>query len=209
MEGLDSGTVELIGAFLTGVVGPVAYYIVSRIILIKREKERDAVKESVEDNYIIEHELENIRQELNADRVWVAQFHNGGTFYPTGKSVQKFSIFYESTSPGISSVARTLRNIPCSLYSKALSKLLKRDDLFIPSFQEKMYNTYGLDSMIEVTGSMSMYILPLFSMDNKFIGMIGVDTIKTEKKLKHGEWEYFHIHAGRISGFLSNYLNKD
>ena len=86
---------ELIGAFLTGVVGPVLYLLVSKYLQKQKDKTRDIVKENISSVSLISNELEEIGDEFKADRVWIAQFHNGGNFYPTGKSIQKFSIFYE------------------------------------------------------------------------------------------------------------------
>ena len=86
---------ELLGAFLTGVVGPIMYLIVSKHLAKHKEKSRDKVKECLKDSTLISDELEEMRDEFRGDRVWITQFHNGGNFYPTGKSIQKFSIFYE------------------------------------------------------------------------------------------------------------------
>ena len=84
---------ELIGAFLTGVVGPVIYLIVEKYLKKEKNKGRDIVKENIVSVSLINNELEEIREEFKGDRVWISQFHNGGNFYPTGKSIQKFSIF--------------------------------------------------------------------------------------------------------------------
>ena len=103
---------ELIGAFLTGVVGPILYLIINKVIQSRADKKRDKVKEAIIDIAIVNNEIEEIREEFNGDRVWITQFHNGGNFYPTGKSIQKFSVFYEVTKAGVSSVSHTFNNIP-------------------------------------------------------------------------------------------------
>ena len=82
---------ELIAAFLTGVVGPILYLVVSKHLQKQKDKGRDIVKENITSVSLISDEIEEIRNEFKADRVWIAQFHNGGNFYPTGKSIQKFS----------------------------------------------------------------------------------------------------------------------
>ena len=40
-----SHTMELLGAFLTGVVGPVAYFLVNRYFQKHKESKRDKIKE--------------------------------------------------------------------------------------------------------------------------------------------------------------------
>ena len=86
-------TIELLGAFLTGIVGPILYLLIDRYINKQKEKKQDKLRESIIEGNLIDDELISIREEYSADRVWISQFHNGGNFYPTGKSIQKFSIF--------------------------------------------------------------------------------------------------------------------
>ena len=102
----------------------------------QKDKTRDIVKENISSVSLISNELEEIRDEFKADRVWIAQFHNGGNFYPTGKSIQKFSIFYEVTKAGVSSVSHTFNNIPCSLYPKAFEHMMEGKGIFINDYKE-------------------------------------------------------------------------
>ena len=143
---------ELLGAFLTGVVGPVLYLLISRYLQKQKEKSRDIVKENIVSVSLISNELEEIREEFKGDRVWIAQFHNGGNFYPTGKSIQKFSIFYEVTKIGISSVSHTFNNIPCSLYPKTFEHTMDGNNIYIPDFKDPKIATYGLKGAAESVG---------------------------------------------------------
>ncbi len=198
---------ELIGAFLTGVVGPILYLIVNKISAARAAKNRDTVKEAIVDITIINNEIEEIREEFKGDRVWIAQFHNGGNFYPTGKSIQKFSVFYEVSKIGISSVAHTFNNIPCSLYPKAFEHMMEGNGIFIPNFSDPKVATYGLKGAAESVGTKSSFLVPLFTLDEKYLGNIGIDYVGKKKKLTKDEWEHFQIKAGRIAGFLSSYLS--
>ena len=202
---------ELLGAFLTGVVGPIMYLVISKHLAKQSEKKRDKVKETVANTCLINEEIEEIREEFSSDRVWISQFHNGGNFYPTGKSIQKFSIFYEVTKAGISSVSHTFNNIPTSLYPMAFSHMLNDEQkgIFIPNFKDPKVATYGLKGAAESVGTKSSYLIPLFTLDDKFIGTIGIDYVSKKKKLTKDEWEHFQIKAGRIAGYLSNYLRKN
>ena len=199
---------ELIGAFLTGVVGPILYLIVNKISAARAAKNRDTVKEAIVDITIINNEIEEIREEFKGDRVWIAQFHNGGNFYPTGKSIQKFSVFYEVSKIGVSSVAHTFNNIPCSLYPKAFEHMMGGNGIFIPNFSDPKVATYGLKGAAESVGTKSSYLVPLFTLDEKYLGSIGIDFVSKKKKLTKDEWEHFQIKAGRIAGFLSSYLSN-
>ena len=197
---------EIIGAFLTGVVGPVLYLVVQKYLLKEKNKSRDIVKENITSVSLISDELEQIREEFKGDRVWIAQFHNGGNFYPTGKSIQKFSIFYEVNKAGVSSIAHTFSNIPCSLYPKAFEHMMGGKGIFINDYKDPKVATYGLKGAAESVGTKATYLVPLFTLDEKYIGNIGVDFVSKKKRLTKDEWEHLQIKAGRIAGYLSTSL---
>ena len=197
---------EIIGAFLTGVVGPVLYLVVQKYLLKEKNKSRDIVKENITSVSLISDELEEIREEFKGDRVWIAQFHNGGNFYPTGKSIQKFSIFYEVNKAGVSSIAHTFSNIPCSLYPKAFEHMMGGKGIFINDYKDPKVATYGLKGAAESVGTKATYLVPLFTLDEKYIGNIGVDFVSKKKRLTKDEWEHLQIKANRIAGYLSTSL---
>ena len=197
---------ELIGAFLTGVVGPIFYLVIQKYLLKEKNRTRDIVKENIASVSLISNELEEMREEFKGDRVWIAQFHNGGNFYPTGKSIQKFSIFYEVTKAGVSSVAHTFNNIPCSLYPKTFEHMMEGQGIYINDYSDPKVATYGLKEAAKSVGTKSTYLVPLFTLDEKYIGNIGVDFVSKKKRLTKDEWEHFQIKAGRIAGYLSSHL---
>ncbi len=201
-----SHIMELLGAFLTGVVGPILYLIVQKYLLKEKNKRRDIVKENISSVSLINNELEDIREDFKADRVWITQFHNGGNFFPTGKSMHKFSVFYEVAKSGISTVSSIFNNIPCSLYPKAFEQLMEGNGIFINDYKDPKVATYGLKGAAESVGTKSTYLIPLFTLDEKYIGNLGVDFVSKKKRLTKDEWEQLQIKAGRISGFISNHL---
>ena len=81
--------IEITIAFLTGVLGPVSLLYIKHIL--NKKKKTDIVAEALEMGEVVSNKIEDIKNGIKADRVWVTQFHNGGHFYPTGKSITKFS----------------------------------------------------------------------------------------------------------------------
>ena len=116
-------TTEIIVSFITGVMGPVTLLYV-KSILDKRKKKPDMVKETLKVSELITSKIEHIKEDLNCDRVWITQFHNGGNFYPTGKSMAKFSIIYETVKTHVTSKQSNFQNIPVNLFSKSINHLL-------------------------------------------------------------------------------------
>ena len=129
---MESGLIELIGAFITGVVGPILYLIITNHQKKQLAKKKDTIKEVVLDSNLIQEEIEEIREEFKGCRVWITQFHTAG--------------------------------------------------------------------------DKSSYVIPLFTLDEKFIGCLGCDYVKRKHRMTKNEWEHFQIKAGRIAGYLSNFL---
>lgn len=206
----ENNIMELIAAFLTGVVGPILYLLIDKMMKKRQDSKVDKVKENILNTCTIEEELEEIRDEFNGDRVWISQFHNGGNFYPTGKSIQKFSIFYEVTKAGVSTVSHVFNNIPTSLYPKAFNHMLNDEQkgIFIPDFNDTTIATWGLKGAAESVGTKSSYVIPLFTLDNKFIGSLGLDYVTKKRRLTKSDWEHLQIKANRIAGYLSSYLQQ-
>ena len=101
-------TTEVIVAFITGILGPVILLLVK--FWMSKNKKPDIVREALQVGELIMSKVEHIKEEFEADRVWIMQFHNGGHFYPTGKSIAKFSIIYEVVSMGTSSIQMNFQN---------------------------------------------------------------------------------------------------
>jgi hypothetical protein len=198
--------VGIIIAFITGVIGPIAVlYIKSK--LEKKEKP-DMVKDTLRVAELVTNKIEHIKEEFNADRVWITQFHNGGNFYPTGKSMAKFSIMYETVHPGVSSVQSNFHNIPVNLFSKSINQLLSNDVIEIPDYKDDSIATYGLKYIAEDTGCKSGYLFAIKTIDEKFIGIMGVDYTKRKTKLDIESINHLEVHATSIGGVLMNHLEN-
>jgi hypothetical protein len=201
------GWVELAIAFITGVIGPIAViYIKNK--LEQNKKKPDMVKETLHVAELVNNKIEHIKDEFNADRVWVTQFHNGGNFYPTGKSMAKFSIMYETVSTGVSSIQTNFSNIPVNLFSKSINQLLSNDVIEIPDYKDETIATYGLKYIAEESGCRSGYLFAIKTIDDKFIGTLGVDYTKRKTKLDMESINHLMVHASSLGGVLMTHLEK-
>ena len=195
----------IIIALITAVIGPVIVEWV-RVKLKKQEVKTSPVKEAIDLNELVDNQLEQLMDELECDRIWIGQFHNGGHFYPTGKSIQKFSIFYEKLSPEISAIQHIFQQIPVSLFPKALAKLYKDGELSIVN-----YNTdenYDLSMFSKDYGTKSFYMIAIDDLDGHFIGVMGIAFNGKEHKLSKDEWIFIRQKVGAIGSLLTDYLYK-
>ena len=196
----------IIIAFITGVIGPIlVMYIKNK--LEKKEKP-DMVMDTLRVSELINSKIEHIREEFDADRVWVTQFHNGGNFYPTGKSMAKFSIMYESVNSGVSSVQTNFHNIPVNLFSKSINQLYNNDVIEISDYKDETVATFGLKYIAQDTGCKSGYLFAIKTIDEKFIGTLGLDYTKRKTKLDIEAINHLMVHASSIGGVLMTHLEK-
>jgi hypothetical protein len=198
---------SIIVAFITGVLGPLILLFIKNKLDKKSEKP-DMVLETLKVSELIMTKLEHIKDELKCDRVWITQFHNGGNFYPTGKSMAKFSIMYEVVGPGITSVQSNFHNIPVNLFSRSINQLLENDVIEIPDFKDDTVATYGLKYIAEDTGCKSGYLFAIKTIDGKFIGTLGLDYTKRKTKLDMESINHLQQHSASIGGVLMTHLNQ-
>ena len=198
--------VGIIIAFITGVIGPIAViYIKSK--LEKKEKP-DMVRDTLRVSELVTNKIEHIKEEFNADRVWITQFHNGGNFYPTGKSMAKFSIMYETVHPGVQSVQTNFHNIPVNLFSKSINQLLSHDVIEVTDFKDETIATYGLKYIAEDTGCKSSYLFAIKTIDDRFIGTLGLDYTKRKTRLDVESINHLQVYATALGGVLMTHLQQ-
>lgn len=194
----------IIIALITAVLGPMLVEWIRN--KFKSKPDKTPIQEAVELNELVDVQLDNIMSELNCDRTWIAQFHNGGHFYPTGKSIQKFSFFYEKVTPNTISTQHTFQNIPVSLFPKALGKIYKDGELSITSYSSD--ETYDLETFALEYDTKSLYIVGLYSLDNHLIGIMGISFTEKEYKMTKENWIYLRQKIGVIGTLLTDYLNN-
>ena len=198
---------SILVAFITGVIGPIAILYIKHL-LNRRKIKPDMVRETLRVSELVTHKIESIREEFNADRVWITQFHNGGNFYPTGKSMAKFSIMYETVNTGISSVQSNFHNIPVNLFSKSINELLSNDVIEISDYKDETIATFGLKYIAEDTGCKSGYLFAIKTIDDKFIGCLGLDYTKRKTKLDEDSIKRLQVYATSLGGVLMTHLEQ-
>jgi hypothetical protein len=199
--------VGILIAFITGVLGPIMIILLKNY-LNRNKKKPDMVTETLRVSELITTKIEHMREEFHADRVWVTQFHNGGNFYPTGKSMAKFSVMYETVNPGVGSIQTNFHNIPVNLFSKSINQLLVNDVIEIPDFKDETIPTFGLKYIAEDTNCKSGYLFAIKTIDGKFIGTLGMDFTKRKTKLDIESINHIMVHASSLGGVLMTHLSN-
>ena len=187
-------------ALITAVLGPIAVAWAKNKFTPK--KKSNMIAESIQSSSLVDSQLDTIIQEIGADRVFVLQFHNGGHFYPTNKSIAKFSIFYEHLTPGTLPSQQTFQNIPCSLFAKSISELCENGEISCPTLESE---TFGLLQVSKQHGTAAFYMIALEDLKGNFIGVLSI-AFKKEHKLSKDGWIFLRQKAGVIGTLLGGYL---
>ena len=201
------GIYQIVIAFISGVLGPILLLYI-RHLLDKKKIKPDMVTDTLRVSELVNQRIEHIKEEFNADRVWVSQFHNGGNFYPTGRSMAKFSIVYETVGPNTNSVQTNFKNIPVNLFSKSINELYNNEVIEIPDFNDEKIATFGLKYVAEESSCKSSYLFAIKTIEDKFIGVLSLDYTKRKTKLDMESINHLQNHAASIGGVLMTYLQQ-
>lgn len=201
--------VALAIAFITGVLSPIiASWAKARFSFKKveiEEEETDEILKMLNANELVDERIENIRADYDFDRVWIAQFHNGGSFYPSDKVLnkfQKFSLTYEACKNNISSELSTVQNVPVTVFTSILRKV-KEDGYFgIDNVSDAVDTSMSLKPFWCERGVKSFVIVAIKSLDKKFLGIMVVDMVTQVKPFTEEIIKNLIIESKILGGYL-------
>lgn len=195
----------IITALITSLIGPT----VLEWIKIKFfKKPKDTLAEAIYIDEKIYRQIEILMEELKCDRICLSQFHNGGHFYPTGKSIKKFSIFYELTTEKAPSVKETFQSIPVSLFPKIFSLLYKEGEIIISDTSNNNIDCGVFQLRGKQYKTKSFYMLSIHDLNDNFIGSLVISYYEKQHVLSLDEWILIRQKLGAIGSILTNYLSK-
>lgn len=198
--------IPLLIAFLTGILGPILLvYVKHKLfsgdkLIEKRKKE---FQHSLEIQELINNSLNKLQARYNLDRLWIAQFHNGGNFWPGNKSMKKMSVTFESTAPGIATDILKMQNLPVSFLSSVLQKLTDRDVTGV-TIDTDTEEDHALRSFWESRGIHTVYLFPIKCLESDFIGVFGVDFIKRDGFVTDEIYDHLRAEALILSGYVAS-----
>jgi hypothetical protein len=198
--------IPLMIAFLTGVLGPVILAVVKYKLFSSKkdfERRKKDFKQSLEIQELVNTSLNKLQLKFNLDRVWIAQFHNGGNFWPGNKSMKKMSMTFESTAPGIAADIMKMQNLPVSFLSPVLQKLTDNDITGI-NIDMDTEEDYALRSFWESRGIQTVYLFPIKCLESDFIGIFGVDFVKRDGFISDELYDQLRAEALILSGYVAS-----
>jgi hypothetical protein len=113
--------------------------------------------------------------EMEADRAYVLEFHNGNSYF-SGRGQQKFSCSYEIVQEGISAECHNSQDHRVSNYHNYVSELVEKERFDYTDVGNMDDHLFA--GMLGLKGVKSIYNVPIKTLNGKIIGILGVDYIK-------------------------------
>jgi len=197
--------IPLMIAFLTGILGPVLLVFVKYKLFKSNkqlERRKTEFRHALEIQDKVNSSLNQLQLKYSLDRLWIAQFHNGGNFWPGNKSMKKMSMTFESTAPGIAADIMKMQNLPVSFLSPVLQKLTDVDTtgITIDVYTEE---DYALRSFWETRGIQTVYLFPIKCLESDFIGIFGIDFVKRDGFVSDEIYDQLRAEALLLSGYIA------
>lgn len=132
------------------------------------------------DTIIIQH-MEDVKELLQADRVQIYDFHNGG-HYANGRSALKTSCTYEVTRAGVKGYQMYLQSLPLSAIPRFTKTLLDNGELDVLNLESIKDNMPGAYNIKKEQGVRGFYDIILENKDKEPIGFLGVQYVNNSHK---------------------------
>tara|TARA_S200002703_G_scaffold54569_2_gene47183 strand:- start:55 stop:654 length:600 start_codon:yes stop_codon:yes gene_type:complete len=190
-----------LGTAVVGVVGTLsAIWLKHYLERKKAEKDKCIVHQTVKEDVEIISRVEDMIQEVNADRISIFQFHNGGEYY-SGKGMQKMTCTYEAVKPGVSRTQMGMQNVPVSACYATLEKLIENKEFHCMDVEANYPESACKYGLLE-NGVKSTYQYAIFNLDKKAIGMLRADFVLEVEELNESADNALRYFAIKLSGYL-------
>lgn len=136
-------------------------------------KSRESLLEQIKQDEIVHLAIREIRRRYNADRVYIWQFHNGGSFY-TNAPMQKMSITYERNSDGLERKAEKNQNLFVSNFTSYVKDVMDLE-MFFPDITK--VSDIGLRAVMQSNGTKSHAAVPIYDRDKNLTGIFAIDWV--------------------------------
>ena len=165
----------------------------------KKHKEKQLTKNEAEINQNIQNQTEILRNKLNADRVCVYLFHNGGNFLLNNRSMKKFSLYFESGVAGIERIANKEQSRPISTLAFSIEKMFQDNFFMVPDTKEK---GDAFNYQLQQEGILSYYNIPIFGIEGYMVGFVSIHYVRNKRELNNEEIEDIRHDCQFLVGYL-------
>jgi len=144
-------------------------------------KSKEKLIEQIQRDEIVHLAIRDVRRRYNADRVYIWQFHNGGSFYTTSP-MQRLSITYERCSDGLERKADKNQNHLIANFSSYIKDVMD-GTMFYPDIND--IDDIGFRSLSQSSGVKSHCSAPIYDKEQHLVALLCLDWVFSEIPLEH------------------------
>lgn len=156
----------------------------------KDNKSKRLLIDQIQKDELIHATLREIRRKYNSDRVFITQFHNGGTFY-TNSPMQKASITYERCSDGLQKLSSKFQNYLVSNLSWYSSKVIKKEAFFYNV--EEDVDDIIMRSLFKTYSTWAHIATAIYDSQNHPVAVLAIDWVISEPPDEYIDAERFNL----------------
>lgn len=167
---------------------------------LESKKGNNKVDRQIQRDVVIYEILNNLRTKFNFSHVLLLLFHNGSKYF-NGDPIQKASIVFETTAPGIERVTPSMQDVPLTTMTHAL-KPLSKDGWFLVNDIEAVEDPHYKNLMRSYRET-KHYSFKIEDPDG-WVGILTCDytTDNDHPALTDACAEYIRVQSGRLTNLL-------
>jgi len=204
LEGVSAGN------FILMMVLVIIYALAQRItikqikeLLVSGEKEfKQKFEATVVTSSVVNDLLDQILRDLNADRVYVFQYHNGGKNI-NGIPFARCSNTHERCEVGIESNIQAYQNLPLAMYGLRNDLIAKNETIVVEDLDDIIDTDKTAYNIMKQQGIKSLYTVGLYTDTCRPMGFLGVDFTRDKKILSEDDLNVLRTMAHVISGCIN------
>jgi len=137
-------------------------------------KSKKQLMAQIQKDELIHFTLREIRRKYNSDRVYILQFHNGGTFY-TKSPMQRASVTYERNSDGLERITDKFQNILVSNYNWLIVETIA-NRLFYNDIDTQV-DDLPTKSLLKAYGNYAHAMVPIYDNSEQLIATLSLSWV--------------------------------
>jgi len=192
----------VVAGLVSGLIGPILVYRYKESRKEKEPSEDQTVNEEVRFAQDLNGEIDKIRKEVEADRIWIAQFHNGGKLLSSirNTSMKRISVTHEAVGAGVSREQNTFSGMLVTFFSDMIGRLLNKD--YINYTGDIANSDPEIELLFRQRGTEEMHLLAMRNIEGVLIGILGVDYVDDPRNLSEEEVQYLIAKASLLAGYI-------
>lgn len=138
-----------------------------------KDQSKSQLLQQIKRDEIVHLAIRDVRRRYNADRVYIWQFHNGGSFYTTSP-MQKLSITYERCSQGLERKTEKNQNHLITNFTTYIKNVMD-ETMFYPDISK--IEDIGMRSLSQSEGTKSHCASPIYDKEGHLVAMLCLDWV--------------------------------